>query len=77
MRYAKILALFWLLISIGVSNIQSQDNVETKELTKIRQKDGMKMVYIPAGTFMMGTSDAQIQEMLRDNPDWKASLFED
>ena len=77
MRYTKILALFLSLISIGVSNIQSQDNVETKELTKIRQKDGMKMVYIPAGTFMMGTSDAQIQEMLRDNPDWKASLFED
>jgi len=44
---------------------------------KIRQKDSMKMVYIPEGTFMMGTSEAQIQEMLRDNPDWKASWFDD
>jgi formylglycine-generating enzyme required for sulfatase activity len=77
MRYAKILALFLLLIAIGVSNIQSQDNVETQQLTKIRPKDGMKMVYIPAGTFMMGTSDARIQEMLRENPDWKAGLFDD
>ena len=77
MRYAKMLALFLLLIAIGVSNILSQDNVETKKLTKIRQKDGMKMVYIPAGTFMMGTSDTQIQEMLRENPDWKASWFDD
>ena len=71
MRYAKILALFLFLMSIGVPKIQSQDNVETKKLTKIRQKDGMKIVYIPAGTFIMGTSNAQIDEMLRDNPTWK------
>jgi len=76
MRYAKILALFLSLISIGVLNIQSQDNVKTQKLTKIRQKDGMKMVYIPAGTFMMGTSDAQIKEMLRENPGWKARRFD-
>jgi formylglycine-generating enzyme required for sulfatase activity len=44
---------------------------------RIRQKDGMKMVYIPAGTFMMGTSDAQMQEMLRDNPGWSADWFND
>jgi len=44
---------------------------------RVRQKDGMKMVYIPAGTFMMGTSDAQIQEMLRDNPGWSAGWFND
>ena len=44
---------------------------------RIRQKDGMKMIYIPAGTFMMGTSDAQIQEMLRENPNWDADWFED
>jgi len=54
MRYAKILALFLLLISLGVSDIQSQSNVETEKLTKIRQKDGMKIVYIPAGEFSMG-----------------------
>jgi formylglycine-generating enzyme required for sulfatase activity len=86
MRYVKILALFLLLTSVGTSqNIQSQSNVETPKLTlgrtevkppQVRQKDGMKMVYIPAGTFMMGTSDAQIQEMLRENPDWKASWFD-
>ena len=77
MRYTKMLALFLSLIAISVSSIQSQDNVETKKLTKIRQKDDMKMVYIPAGTFMMGTSEAQIQEMLRENPDWKESWLKD
>ncbi len=78
MRYAKILALFLCLMLIGVPKIQSQDNVEPpKSSTKIRQKDGMKMVYIPAGTFMMGTSDGQIQQLLRDNPAWKASSFDD
>jgi len=77
MRYAKILALFLSLITIGVLNIQSQDNVKTQKLTKIRPKDGMKMVYIPAGKFMMGTSDAQIQEMLRENPNWKREWFKD
>jgi len=54
MRYPKLLALFLFLMSIGVPKIQSQDSVETKKLTKIRQQDGMKMVYIPAGTFIMG-----------------------
>jgi len=43
---------------------------------RIRQKDGMKMVYIPAGTFMMGTSDAQIKKMLRENPNWIESHFD-
>jgi formylglycine-generating enzyme required for sulfatase activity len=85
MRYAKMLALFLSLIAIGVSNIQCQRDVETQKLTLgktevkpplVRQKDGMKMVYIPAGTFMMGTSDAQIQEMLHENPSWKASWFD-
>ena len=74
MRYAKILALFLSLIAIGVSNIQC---AKTQKLTKIRQKDGMKMVYIPAGTFMMGTSGAQIQEMLRENPAWHERRFDD
>jgi len=62
MRYAKMLALFLSLITIGVSNIPSQDNVETKKLTKIRQKDDMKMVYIPAGTFQMGSNDGGSNE---------------
>jgi len=44
---------------------------------RIRQKDGMEMVYIPAGTFMMGTSDAQIKKMLRENPIWSESWFDD
>ena len=72
MRYAKILALFLLLISCCCSC-----SLDRSGSTKIRQKDGMKMVYIPAGTFMMGTSDTQIQEILRENPSWQAIYFDD
>ena len=75
MRYAKILALFLFLMSICVPNIPSQDNVENQKLTKIRQKDGMKMVYIPAGTFRMGTSDGEIISLLSDYSALQRSLF--
>jgi len=46
-------------------------------LRKAQRKNRLKnMVLIPAGEFQMGTSDAQFQEMLRENPDWKESWFE-
>jgi len=43
----------------------------------IKSKDEVEIVFVPAGEFQMGTSDAQIQEMLRDNPRWQASWFDD
>ena len=33
--------------------------------TRVRSIDGMTMVYVPAGTFEMGCSDAQIDEIIR------------
>ena len=35
------------------------------------------MVYIPAGEFIMGTSDEQIDALLRQFPNWNRSLFDD
>jgi iron(II)-dependent oxidoreductase len=34
-------------------------------------KDGKEMVLVPAGEFLMGTSDAQIEDFLQTHPDWK------
>ena len=33
--------------------------------TKVRSRDGMVMVYVPAGTFEMGTTDAQMDEAIQ------------
>jgi formylglycine-generating enzyme required for sulfatase activity len=34
----------------------------------ISPKDGMQMVYIPPGEFIMGSSDAEIESWLKENP---------
>jgi iron(II)-dependent oxidoreductase len=38
-------------------------------------KDHAKMVFIPAGEFVMGTTPAQVEELLRGFPDWKREGF--
>jgi iron(II)-dependent oxidoreductase len=43
----------------------------------IREKDGAEMILIPAGEFLMGTSEYQIIELLRQFPDWKREWFAD
>ncbi len=44
---------------------------------RINPKDGAVMVYIPEGEFIMGTSDAQINTLSKQFPDWKYSWFND
>jgi formylglycine-generating enzyme required for sulfatase activity len=45
-------------------------------LNALRAKESKGMVLIPAGEFEMGTSDAQIQQLLREHPNWEASWFD-
>ena len=40
-------------------------------------KDGAAMVLVPAGEFLMGTSDADVDAMLKANPEWKKAWFDD
>jgi len=39
--------------------------------------DGMTLVCVPAGDFLMGSTDEQIDQMLADNPSWDADWFKD
>jgi formylglycine-generating enzyme required for sulfatase activity len=43
----------------------------------ISEKDGAEMILIPEGEFLMGTSDEQIKELLRQFSDWKREWFAD
>lgn len=45
--------------------------------TWIRPADGMVMVYVPAGQFKMGYSDAQVQEILRMYSDGQQEWYKD
>ncbi|MBM3235344.1 formylglycine-generating enzyme family protein [Candidatus Poribacteria bacterium] len=45
--------------------------------TIINPVDGAEMILIPAGEFIMGTSDEQIEELLRQFPDWNREWFAD
>lgn len=42
---------------------------------RINAIDGAAMVYIDAGPFVMGSSDAQIDTILRGHPDWSPDWF--
>ena len=42
-----------------------------------RPADGMVMVYVPAGQFEMGYSDAQVEEILRMYSDGQREWYED
>jgi serine/threonine-protein kinase len=43
----------------------------------VNPKDGMEMVYVPAGEFIMGTSDAQVDAWLKEYPGDKREWFKD
>ena len=46
-------------------------------LSRVSEFDGMEMVYVPEGTFTMGTTDADIYKLLSENLDWERSWIED
>ena len=70
------LALFTLLIACRVKTTNNQTNtIETEPTlalplqavyTQISPKDGMAMVYVPAGVFRMGSTDEEIDEIYNE-----------
>ena len=40
-------------------------------------RDNAEMVWVPGGEFLMGTSDEDLAAMLKKNPNWKATWFDD
>jgi serine/threonine-protein kinase len=55
--------------------VQPQPQPSRPSSTIINSKDGAEMILIPAGEFLMGTSDEQIEELLRQFPSWKRKWF--
>jgi iron(II)-dependent oxidoreductase len=49
--------------------------LQPKITERINPKDGAVMVYIPEGEFIMGTSDAQIDALLLQFPDWATVTY--
>jgi formylglycine-generating enzyme len=43
----------------------------------VNPKDGAEMVWVPAGEFIMGTSDEQIAALYKRHSDWKGLLSEE
>jgi sulfatase modifying factor 1 len=43
----------------------------------VNPADGAEMLYIPPGEFLMGTTDAEIEALLKQYPDWKREWFDD
>jgi len=62
-------------ILLSSSNPQTQTT--KPQTTKPESTHKAEMIFIPAGEFQMGISEAQIRKMQRDNPGLEASWFDD
>lgn len=49
--------------------------IDAPTVTKFNLKDGAEMVLIPAGKFLMGTSEKQLMAWLKVNPNYKRDIF--
>jgi len=45
--------------------------------TQVSAKDGMVLVYVPAGEFLMGTTTDQLDALLQQHDNWKMDWFTD
>lgn len=48
-----------------------------KSSTKINPKDGAEMMWVPAGEFLMGSTDEEIAALVKANPKLNADAFDD
>lgn len=71
------------LILVGVLFAEAAQTVTTEAAvpkpveTRTSKKDGALMVWVPAGEFLMGSSELQVQSMLKEFPEAKAEWFTD
>jgi formylglycine-generating enzyme required for sulfatase activity len=88
MKTIWLLALILILAAFGVvtadekakkGDIPLYDGKPGEKIgdVRINPKDGAEMVWVPAGEFLMGTSDEEIAQLLKENPEWKAEWFND
>lgn len=64
MKITTVFALIVVAVTSTTIPLCSQEN--NLGNTSIREKDKMVMVYVPAGTFLMGSSDDQLDEAMRE-----------
>lgn len=77
-RISLILAVFGISLSSGLTQFTRDTTTEpTIAQMKINPKDGAAMVWVPAGSFLMGVSDAEIQVMLNERDDYQLEMFSD
>jgi len=59
----KVYVIIILILSQLIQNTKSDHDLGD---TKLRKKDSMEMVFVPSGTFLMGSSDKQLDKAMDD-----------
>lgn len=59
----KVYVIIILILSQLIQNTKSDYDLGD---TRLRKKDSMEMVFVPSGTFLMGSSDKQIDKAMDD-----------
>jgi formylglycine-generating enzyme required for sulfatase activity len=65
---ACYLGLFLIALPLRAAPVHKGD-------VRINAKDGAAMLWVPAGEFLMGTSEAEVAAMLKGKSAWKAEWF--
>jgi formylglycine-generating enzyme required for sulfatase activity len=76
MRYAVLISLVSVFLC-GMLTAALPDTPATAPKTTKNLKDNAEMVWVPAGEFLMGSTDEDIQAVIRMHPKLKASFFVD
>jgi len=76
-RHSGLIAVLTFALLLGVISAVHAAQLPGTRIgeTDNNPKDGAVMVWVPAGDFIMGTSNADIAAMLRQHPSWKTEWF--
>ncbi len=75
--FFRLLILIYTITIIFISFIYAIEKTSKQQLetTKINKIDNAEMVLVPAGNFIMGTSEEEIQDLIKATPTEKRELF--
>lgn len=74
-RHLTVTALLLLISLAGCTGQRTPADVPEPGSTRTSPGDGMAQVYIPAGEFLMGSTEADIDQVLRDCSDCSGKWF--
>jgi formylglycine-generating enzyme required for sulfatase activity len=66
--------IFLIMVNILLAGCGQSSTTLKSETTKVSEKDGMVMVYVPAGVFLMGSDSSDLDAKANERPQHTVDL---